>query len=80
MNTAILIPYSTQELDLEEYEFDDTYIGPLDEELDEYDIQSQISTISDTQENQVILDAQKIQLIAQSPNDSIAMSDSTTKN
>ncbi|CAG8852985.1 6684_t:CDS:2, partial [Gigaspora margarita] len=63
MNTAMLIPYSTQELDLEEYEFDDTYVGPLDEGLDEYDVQSQISTISDAQENQVISDAQEIQAL-----------------
>ncbi|RIB19907.1 hypothetical protein C2G38_2035681 [Gigaspora rosea] len=107
MNTAMLIPYSTQELDLDEYEFDDIYVGSLDDELDEYNVQLQISTISDAQENQAISDAQKIQalesfniliqeissvtqknqastpeeiqLTAQSPNNAIAMSDSTTK-
>ncbi|CAG8638367.1 4592_t:CDS:2, partial [Gigaspora margarita] len=35
-----------------EYKFDNAYIGSLDKELDEYDSQSQITSIYDAQENQ----------------------------
>ncbi|CAG8835182.1 19210_t:CDS:2, partial [Gigaspora margarita] len=82
-------------LDLKEYEFDDIYVGSLDEGLDEYD-ENQI--ISDAQEIQALESSnmliqkisnviqenqasipKEIQLIVQSPNDTIVMSDSTTK-
>ncbi|CAG8853294.1 18993_t:CDS:1, partial [Gigaspora margarita] len=34
MNTAMLIPFSSQELDLDEFEYRNTYGGSLDDELD----------------------------------------------
>ncbi|CAG8765497.1 7714_t:CDS:1, partial [Dentiscutata heterogama] len=34
INTAMLIPYSPQQLDLDEYEYDNFYGGHLDEKLD----------------------------------------------
>ncbi|KAF0554332.1 hypothetical protein F8M41_019412 [Gigaspora margarita] len=34
MNTAMLIPFLSQELDLDEFEYHDTYGDSLDDELD----------------------------------------------
>ncbi|CAG8834699.1 40397_t:CDS:2, partial [Gigaspora margarita] len=34
MNTTMLIPFSSQELDLDEFEYHNTYGGSLDDELD----------------------------------------------
>lgn len=57
INTAMLIPYSPQELDLDEYEYDNFYGGHPDEELDSdnahYDInKGSIQSISTTRKIQ----------------------------
>ncbi|CAG8678944.1 6052_t:CDS:2 [Dentiscutata erythropus] len=57
MNTAMLIPFSSQDLDLDEYEYDNFYGGFPDEELDSdngpYDKNNDsVQSISTIQENQ----------------------------